>query len=98
MVCHDRKEDNGGNQRAHCPGGPGGLPHMRHSKGGLAMGQGPAPEPSEGQSTPPRGPTPKGFQLPEAFHFLRPGWWVVHLIAIPLLLVIGSFIGKGCGG
>jgi hypothetical protein len=58
------------------------------------MSETPKPQ-TPGPSGPPE-PKPGGFSLPPAFRFLRPGWWIVHLIAIPLLLVIGILIGKGC--
>jgi hypothetical protein len=32
--------------------------------------------------------------LPEALEFLRWGWWVVHLIAIPVVFLIGLSVGK----
>ena len=28
--------------------------------------------------------------LPESFRFLRIGWWITHLIAIPLVFVLGG--------
>jgi hypothetical protein len=36
----------------------------------------------------------EGERLPEAFHFLNAGWWVVHIIAIPVLWIIGYAMGK----
>ena len=38
-----------------------------------------------------------GEILPEAFHFLHVGWWVLHLIAIPLVFIVGFVLG-GRGG
>jgi len=32
--------------------------------------------------------------LPETFGFLGVGWWVVHVIAIPLVGYLGYLIGK----
>lgn len=32
--------------------------------------------------------------LPEAFEFLNIGWWVLHLVAIPLVFFIGMAVGK----
>ena len=34
--------------------------------------------------------------LPEAFQFLHVGWWIVHVIAIPLVLYIGFTLGRRC--
>lgn len=31
--------------------------------------------------------------LPETFHFLNAGWWVVHLIAVLVVAYIGYLIG-----
>ncbi|MFP4057485.1 MAG: hypothetical protein ACLF0G_11505 [Candidatus Brocadiia bacterium] len=40
----------------------------------------------------------EGEVLPETFHFLQLGWWVVHIIAIPLVGFIGYTMGKKAGG
>lgn len=39
-----------------------------------------------------------GELLPESWQFLRWGWWVVHLVAIPLVFFIGFLVGKRKGG
>ncbi len=36
--------------------------------------------------------------LPETFRFLHVGWFIVHLVAIPLALLIGYAIGKSQAG
>ena len=36
--------------------------------------------------------------LPEALHFLQWGWWVVHLVGIPVVFFIGMAVGKGKKG
>ena len=35
-------------------------------------------------------------ELPRTLQFLNLGWWIVHLVAIPLVLVIGMVVGKRC--
>jgi hypothetical protein len=35
-----------------------------------------------------------GVALPEPLQFLNWGWWVIHVIAIIVLLIIGMAIGK----
>jgi H+/Cl- antiporter ClcA len=35
-----------------------------------------------------------GDLLPEALEFLNWGWWVVHLVGIPLVFLIGMSVGK----
>ncbi len=35
-----------------------------------------------------------GYLLPESFRFLNVGWWIVHLIAIPLVFLIGWFLAR----
>lgn len=32
--------------------------------------------------------------LPETFHFLGLGWWVVHIVAIVAVFYIGYIFGK----
>lgn len=32
--------------------------------------------------------------LPEAFEFLNVGWWILHLIAIPVVFLLGFVVGK----
>ncbi len=39
-----------------------------------------------------------GEILPETFEFLRVGWWIVHLVGIPVVGFVGYMIGKGKGG
>jgi hypothetical protein len=34
------------------------------------------------------------IELPETFHFLNAGWWIVHVIAISVVCGIGYMIGK----
>lgn len=38
-----------------------------------------------------------GELLPETFHFLEVGWWVVHLVAIPVVFIVGFLVGKRAG-
>lgn len=38
-----------------------------------------------------------GEMLPETFHFLGLGWWIVHIISIPVVGYIGYVIGKRRG-
>ena len=33
-----------------------------------------------------------GMQLPKTFRFLNPGWFVVHLVAIPLVFYLGHLL------
>jgi hypothetical protein len=40
----------------------------------------------------------KGDILPETLRFLGAGWWIVHIIAIPLVGCIGFMIGKKRSG
>jgi len=35
-----------------------------------------------------------GELLPETFHFLHLGWFLLHIIAIPLTLYIGYLISR----
>ncbi len=32
--------------------------------------------------------------LPDALQFLHVGWWIVHVIAIPVVFLIGYAVGK----
>ncbi len=32
--------------------------------------------------------------LPETFHFLHPGWWLVHVVGVAVILYIGFLLGK----
>lgn len=32
--------------------------------------------------------------LPQTFRFLYLGWWIVHLVAIPLVFVLGFLVGR----
>ncbi len=34
------------------------------------------------------------MELPQTFQFLGLGWWIVHLIAIPVVFYIGMITGK----
>jgi hypothetical protein len=34
------------------------------------------------------------IQLPETLQFLNPGWFVLHLCAIPLVFLIGLAVGR----
>jgi hypothetical protein len=36
----------------------------------------------------------EGEMLPETFHFLNLGWWVLHVLAIPALFLIGYLVGR----
>jgi hypothetical protein len=33
-------------------------------------------------------------ELPSSMHFLQPGWWVFHLVVIPLIFVLGLAAGR----
>lgn len=35
-------------------------------------------------------------ELPEALRFLNWGWWLVHIVAIVVLLMIGCGCGRRC--
>jgi len=34
------------------------------------------------------------MELPETFHFLHLGWWIVHVIAIAVVFYIGLSVGR----
>jgi hypothetical protein len=34
------------------------------------------------------------LQLPETLRFLNPGWFILHLCAIPLVFLIGMAVGR----
>jgi hypothetical protein len=38
------------------------------------------------------------MKLPESFHFLRPGWWLTHLVAIPLVGAAGFAVAMHHAG
>ncbi len=35
-----------------------------------------------------------GELLPETFEFLHAGWWILYLVAIPVVFLIGFAVGK----
>ncbi len=39
-----------------------------------------------------------GFVVPEPIQFLNWGWWVIHLIGIPVVFLIGMTVGKKRAG
>ena len=39
----------------------------------------------------------EGGLLPETFHFLHVGWWILHIIAIPVVFLAGFAVGKKKG-
>lgn len=34
------------------------------------------------------------MQLPEAFRFMRIGWWIVHIVGIAAVFYLGTLFGK----
>jgi hypothetical protein len=32
--------------------------------------------------------------LPETFEFLNLGWWILHLVGIPVVFLIGFLVGR----
>ena len=38
------------------------------------------------------------MELPETFHFLNLGWWLVHVVAVALVFYIGLSVGKKKAG
>ena len=38
-----------------------------------------------------------GELLPETFHFLHLGWWILHIIAVAVALYVGFLLGKKAG-
>jgi hypothetical protein len=39
-----------------------------------------------------------GEILPETFHFLNVGWWIVHIVGIAGVALLGYVIGKKQAG
>ena len=35
-----------------------------------------------------------GAGLPETFHFLHPGWWLIHVVGVAVIFYIGFLLGK----
>ncbi|NQU42676.1 hypothetical protein HQ520_05280 [bacterium] len=36
-------------------------------------------------------------EIPETFEFLKAGWWIIHLIAVPAIFAIGFGLGASRG-
>ena len=34
--------------------------------------------------------------IPEAIWFLHWGWWIIHLVGIPLVFTVGYMVSKRC--
>ncbi|MFW6161325.1 MAG: hypothetical protein ACODAJ_01070 [Planctomycetota bacterium] len=61
---------------------------------GSGMAPATAEVPAEAPGEPMGEPHEEGEILPETLHFLQPGWWVLHIIAIIVVWLIGFTMGK----